>query len=164
MSQPCICMRMSTSFHPPICSKRVWTDFGPVNILHSGRRAGLTFSQFPLPYLSLNHNFYFSTMKSEQPENIRLSKLDLCVLWMAGLKSESIQRQELTHLSYLAPPDVCQSHSAGGHPLMCFGITQSVSLHACRQMHQTGLVKCWVFVRCTWCSCRFCSTSLDGNN
>ena len=42
MSQPCICMSSSPSFHPTICSLRVRTHYDTVNIFHSSRRAGTT--------------------------------------------------------------------------------------------------------------------------
>lgn len=70
MSQLCICMRLSPSFHPCIGFGRVWTDYHPGKGFLSRMRAGRTLPQCWMPYLSICHNNFSNTKSITAQEHV----------------------------------------------------------------------------------------------
>lgn len=118
MLRPCICMRPSPSFIPSVCSQRLWTDYGPVNILpllERGERGDfLTISTF----LFRGETERASWSEGESKPSSRAPGTS------DGAEVSIDERAPASRLS-LRPrrPSVHPSVShipAGGRPLVCF--------------------------------------------
>lgn len=151
MLRPCLCMRPSPSFIPPVCSQRLWANHGPVNILQRARRLSR----------SLNFSFFlFSQPHSpcRQPSNKKKGLSEKVSESCAGVRRERQtgpkcqSMSEPSHLGYLPAAAVRPSVRhipAGGRPLSLLG-NDAARARVCfseqRRSHE-GLVALVMFQR-----------------
>lgn len=121
MLRPCICMRPSPSFIPPVCSQRLWTDYGPVNILSLLEREEQD------DFLTISTFLFCGEIKKLLGEGE--SKPCLRAPGTSDKAEVSIDVRALASRLSLRPrrpsvhPSVCYI-PAGGRPFICFEITQ----------------------------------------
>lgn len=97
MLRPCICMRPSPSFIPPVCFQRLWTDYGPVNILSLLEREEQD------DFLTISTFLFCGEIKKLLGEGE--SKPRLRAPGTSDKAEVSIDVQP-SHLGYLSAPDV----------------------------------------------------------